>query len=98
MIETSVPPFEPHPLLRGGHIQTIAGRYLLGPRVRLASCPHEVRLEDGDGLSVLESIPSGWVPGDPAAVLIHGLAGCARSPYVRRVAARLVGLGCGPSG
>jgi predicted alpha/beta-fold hydrolase len=93
MIETSVPPFEPHPLLRGGHLQTIAGRYLRGPRVLLPSCAHEVPLEGGDRLSVLESIPSGWAPGDPAAVLIHGLAGCARSPYVRRVAARCVGLG-----
>jgi uncharacterized protein len=93
MIEMSVPPFEPHPLLRGGHLQTIAGRYLAGPRVRLGSSYHEIPIGDGDRLSVLESIPPGWVSGDPAAVLIHGLAGCARSPYVVRVAARLVGLG-----
>jgi uncharacterized protein len=89
MIETSVPPFEPHPLLRGGHIQTIAGRYLPGPRVRLHSGHHEVPLEGGDRLSVLESIPPGWAAGNPAAVLIHGLAGCAQSPYMVRVAARL---------
>jgi uncharacterized protein len=93
MIETSVPPFEPHPLLRGGHLQTIAGRYLPGPRVRLRSVPHEIPIEGGDRLSVLESTPPGWAPGDPAAVLIHGLAGCAQAPYVVRVAARLVRMG-----
>lgn len=93
MLESAVPPFEPHPLLRGGHLQTIAGRYLSGPRARLHSCYHEIPIAGNDRLSVLESIPPGWAPGDPAAVLIHGLAGCARSPYLVRVAARLVGLG-----
>ncbi len=42
---------------------------------------------------MLEAVPEGWSPGGPAAVLVHGLAGCARSPYVVRVAARLFGLG-----
>src|SRR5215210_7444257 len=93
MIELTVPLFEPHPLLRGGHLQTIGGRYLVGPRVRLRSCYHEIPLEGGDRLSVLETIPPGWAPGDPAAVLVHGLAGCAQSPYMVRVAARLVRLG-----
>jgi predicted alpha/beta-fold hydrolase len=89
----AVPPFEPHPLLRGGDVQTIAGRYLPGRRVRLHSTYHELLLEDGDRLAVLESIPSGWSEGDPAAVLVHGLSGCARAPYVVRLADRLVRLG-----
>ncbi|HEX8202855.1 MAG TPA: alpha/beta fold hydrolase [Isosphaeraceae bacterium] len=93
MIETSVPSFEPHPLLRGGHLQTIAGRYLPGPRVRLPSVHHEIPIGDGDRLSVLESVPEPWSPGDPAAVLIHGLGGCAEAPYVTRVMARLVRRG-----
>ena len=84
------PSFEPHPWLRGGHIQTIAGRYLPGRRVRLVATYHELPLVDGDRLSVLESIPAYWRPGDPAAVLVHGLGGCARAPYVVRVADRLV--------
>ncbi|MBX6314492.1 MAG: alpha/beta hydrolase, partial [Isosphaeraceae bacterium] len=86
----SVPPFEPHPLLRGGHLQTIGGRYLPGRRVRLRARYHEIDLDDGDRLSVLESTPAGWQPEGPMALLVHGLAGCARSPYVVRVAARLV--------
>src|SRR4051794_36578623 len=84
----SLPEFEPHPWLRGGHLQTIGGRYLPGRRSRLAAARYEVDLGDGDRLSVLESIPAGWLAGGPAALLVHGLAGCARSPYVVRVAAR----------
>jgi predicted alpha/beta-fold hydrolase len=91
--DPSVPSFEPHPLFRGGHAQTIAGRYLPGPKVRLPTRAHQVEVDGGDRLSVLEAVPEGWAPGGPAAVLVHGLAGCARSPYVARVAARLFGLG-----
>jgi predicted alpha/beta-fold hydrolase len=89
----TIPAFEPHPLLRGGHRQTIVGRYLPGGRGRLRSTCHEVDAGHGDRLSVLESVPSGWQRGSPTAVLVHGLAGCARSPYVVRVALRLVALG-----
>jgi predicted alpha/beta-fold hydrolase len=85
----SFPAFEPHPWLRGGHLQTIIGRYVGGPRVRLRSTSHEVEVDRGDRLSVLESVPSDWVAGGPAAVLVHGLAGSARSPYLVRVAALL---------
>ncbi len=88
-----VPPFEPHPLLRGGHIQTIAGRYLPGRPIRLQASQHEIPLEDGDRLSILDSIPAGWHPGDPAAILLHGLSGCARAPYATRLTDRLVRLG-----
>lgn len=85
--------FEPHPWLKGGHAQTIAGRYLPGPRIRLPATYHELDAEGGDRLIVLDSIPEGWAPGRPSALLIHGLAGCARSPYIRRVSARLLALG-----
>jgi len=92
-LDTKVPPFEPHPWLRNGHAQTIAGRYLPGPRVRLDATEHEIEADEGDRLVALESVPRGWRAGGPAAVLVHGLAGCARSPYVVRLAARLVRLG-----
>ncbi len=87
------PAFEPHPWLRGGHRQTIAGRYLLGGRLRLPATAYQVDAGGGDRLSVLDSTPPGWAPGDAAAVLVHGLGGCATAPYVTRVAARLVRLG-----
>src|SRR5262245_32781094 len=89
---TVVPEFEPHPLLRGGHLQTIAGRYLPSPRPSLRATYHEIPLGDGDRLVALDSPPS-WGRGGPAAILVHGLAGCARSPYVVRVAVRLVRMG-----
>jgi len=89
----AIPAFEPHPWLRSGHLQTVAGRYLPGRPVRLHSTYHEIELEEAERLSVLESIPSVWRAGDPAALLVHGLAGCARSPYVVRVAARLTACG-----
>src|SRR6476661_11162811 len=89
----SVPEFEPHPLLRDGHLQTIAARYLPGPAVRLPATRHVLEVDQGDRLSVLETIPAAWTAGSPGAVLVHGLAGCARSPYVVRVAARLHRLG-----
>ena len=86
-------PFEPHPMLPNGHLQTIVARYLPGPPVRLPSTYHEVDLSDGDRLAVFQSIPIGWQPGDPAVILVHGLAGCVRSPYLSRVALRLFNLG-----
>jgi predicted alpha/beta-fold hydrolase len=88
-----IPPFEPHPWLPGGDLQTIAGRYLPGRKTWLRSTYHEIGLGDGDRLAVLDSVPEGWTERDPAAVLIHGLSGCARAPYVVRVAERLVRRG-----
>ncbi|HWT79724.1 MAG TPA: alpha/beta fold hydrolase, partial [Candidatus Methylomirabilis sp.] len=92
-IEGGIPPFEPPAWLRSSHAQTIAGQYLVNGDSRLEATAHEVKLEDGDRLCVLESVPRGWSLADPAAVLVHGLAGCARSPYIVRFARRLVRLG-----
>ncbi len=90
---TAIPTFEPHPWLRGGHRQTIVGRYLLGGEAAPASEDRVLELPDGDRLRVADSIPSGWLAGDPAAVVIHGLAGDATSPYVVRLAAKLTRRG-----
>ena len=88
-----VPPFEPHPLLRGGHAQTIAGRYMPSWPSTLASRDVLIDLPDGDQIVAFESVPDGWAPGDPMALLVHGLAGCARSPYVVRIGRKLVQRG-----
>ena len=42
------PRFVPHPLIRGGHAQTIAGAYLPLGYARYAAKQHEVALADGD--------------------------------------------------
>ena len=77
IMSTIIPMFEPHPLLRDGHSQTIVGRYLPAVGRSLQSTSHDVILEDGDRLRVTESIPRGWEPEDPAVLMIHGLAGSA---------------------
>jgi predicted alpha/beta-fold hydrolase len=88
-----VPPFQPHPLLSDPHVQTIVARFWPWPKHRLPSTYVEVDAGRGDRLSVLESIPEGWSPGDPSVLMVHGLGGCARSPYIVRVARRLVNQG-----
>jgi predicted alpha/beta-fold hydrolase len=55
--------------------------------------PHEVELPDGDRLLVLESVPPDWEPEMPAAVLVHGLAGCADANYVVRLSRLLLRMG-----
>jgi predicted alpha/beta-fold hydrolase len=87
------PPFEPFPGLANGHLQTIVARYLPGPRISLPSRYVELPLQDGDRLAVLDSHPTSWVEGGPIVLMVHGLAGCARSPYVVRVARKLFDLG-----
>ena len=89
----TVPKFVPHRWLRNGHLQTIVGRYLSCRRVRLPSLYHEVDVGNGDRVAVLESVPKGWQPGEPMALIVHGLAGSARSPYVVRLGHRLRQLG-----
>jgi predicted alpha/beta-fold hydrolase len=88
-----VPPFQPHPWFANPHAQTIVARYWPWPRHRLPSTYAEVDAGGGDRLSVLESIPEGWSTGDPSVLMVHGLGGCARSPYVVRVGCRLVNQG-----
>lgn len=88
----SIPSFTPHPWLKGAHFQTVVGRYL-SPPPDLPAVPREILLDDGDRLLVLDSIPPGWTAPDPAAIVVHGLAGCANAAYVARLGLRLVAAG-----
>jgi uncharacterized protein len=88
-----VPPFDPPPWLRAAHAQTVVGRFLVNGNMRLESKGHVIEFDDGDRIYVLESTPARWAAGDPAAVLIHGLAGSADSAYIVRFARRLVRMG-----
>jgi uncharacterized protein len=91
--QEAAPSFEPHLWVKGGHAQTIAGWLLGGGRLDLGVEALTIDLGDGDRLRVLESTPSGWRVGDPAAVLVHGLAGSAGAPYLIRFANRLHVMG-----
>lgn len=87
-----LPHFVPHPLIRGGHLQTILSlrapqRQPLRPRL------HWVQLADGDALALHDDEPAGWLPGGPSVMLVHGLCGNRNSPYMLRLAHRFTALG-----
>lgn len=54
----SFPTFRPHPLIHNGHLQTIAGAYLLGRIEKYRAVQHLVRLEDGDAIVLHEDEPA----------------------------------------
>ncbi len=94
MIDTNdFPTFRPHPLLAGGHAQTLAGAYLPGGKYPYRARQHLLTLPDGDRLVLHDDRPAGWHGGHRVALLIHGLAGCHQSSYMRRVAGKLNQLG-----
>lgn len=86
-------PFCPHPLVRGGHAQTLLGMSLPYKYRPYTAVRHFAPLEDGDQLVLHDDLPVGWKPGDRVALLVHGLGGDHRSPYVRRAAEKLSDLG-----
>ncbi|MFO0966802.1 MAG: alpha/beta fold hydrolase [Gemmataceae bacterium] len=88
-----MPPFEPLPLLRNPHIQTVLGHLWNRARPGLPAVTSFVSLPDGDALAVHETRPVGWAPGGPQAVLVHGLGGCHQSGYMIRVTNRLAERG-----
>jgi uncharacterized protein len=88
-----IPAFQPHPLLRNGHAQTLAGVYLPNGRFVERATRHRVVLSDGDAVVLHDDVPAGWRPGDRAVLLLHGLAGCYQSSYMQRIARKLVGRG-----
>ena len=61
----TLPIFKPHPLIPGGHAQTLAGVFLPARRIDYRARRHIVTLADGDQLVVHDDCPNGWQP--PAA-------------------------------
>ena len=88
-----MPKFVPHALLRGGHVQTLAGYWLPGCRSPAGSVRHHVELPDGDQIVLHDDRPAGWTQGDRSALLLSGLAGCYQSGFLVRIAAKLNGRG-----
>ena len=96
------PNFEPHPLIRGGHLQTIIGCYLPWLKVPYRAKQHRVPLADGDTIVLHDDLPkppaageaSPWRPGDPVVLLLHGLGGSHLSGYMQRGAVKLTERGC----
>lgn len=85
--------FHAHPLLRGGHLQTIfAFVYSAAPSLPQAETLR-VQLSDGDELGVVVDHPPHAGPDTPIVYLIHGLGGCSDSAYKLRIAHKLNVLG-----
>jgi predicted alpha/beta-fold hydrolase len=83
------PGFRPLPFLGNPHVQTLLGHVLRGPVPDLGARERHVLLPDGDCLVLHDSVPPGWRPGGPLAMLVHGLGGSHRSGCVQRLAALL---------
>jgi len=90
---TAIPDFRRQLLFPEGHSQTLAGVWLSRQLPPDLATRREVHLPDGDRLVLHEDTPPGWQPGDPVALLVHGLAGSHRSPYMRRIATKLTAVG-----
>lgn len=82
-------PYRPHPLLRSGHLQTLMLGLHLGHRPPHRAEAIEVQLDDGERLIVHEEIGSPLDEDTPTAILVHGLGGNHRSPYLQRIAHEL---------
>jgi predicted alpha/beta-fold hydrolase len=82
--------FRPLPLLRNPHFQTVLGALMPGLNCPLPDQRHIVLLPDGDRLVLHNNTPPGWKPGDPLALLVHGLSGSHASSHIRRLAAMLL--------
>src|SRR6476646_7020111 len=86
-----LPPFRPHPLVRGGHLQTIVGTYLPGGAANGATL-HRVPLPDGDAIALhcdAGGSSDGGVSNRDVVVLVHGLGGSHESGYMVRCSAKL---------
>jgi hypothetical protein len=92
-----LPRFQPHPLIPGGHAQTIAACYFPGANLRERARRHVVELPDGDRLVLHEDRPDATINGGVSKVvlLVHGLGGSHRSGYMQRCMAKLTARGIG---
>lgn len=89
VLQAWLTPFEPHPLLENGHIQTIVGNFLPRPAFRLPAEAEKVEVDSADGSRVL--CHCHWQPEEVRAarlttVLVHGLNGSSSSRYILGVA------------
>jgi predicted alpha/beta-fold hydrolase len=78
-------PFRPLPCLANAHLQTIVASQLYLP-LEPPSVTRLVPLPDGDHIALEVATPAAWQPEQPTVVMIHGLCGCHRSPYMMRLA------------
>lgn len=71
----------------------MAGNLLPGHDYPSSAIMHRVEFPDGDIVALHDDCPLGWKETDLTAFLVHGLAGTSQSPYMKRVAGKLVHRG-----
>lgn len=82
-------PYRPHPMLRNGHLQTLMLGISWGDRPPHRASEIRIPLGDGESLVVHEEDGIPLPSATPTAILIHGLGGNHRSPYLQRIAQQL---------
>jgi len=86
-------PFEPHPLLRNAHLMTLAASFWPWRLTRLSPAIDRL-FEVEPGSRILAQCH--WQPEPrrhPTLVLVHGLEGSSRSPYILGVAGKALASG-----
>jgi predicted alpha/beta-fold hydrolase len=91
LADFEIPTFYPHPILRGGHLQT-----LISARMREADSTfpathrrHTIDLADGDALVMHDDEPHDWTSRQGSVLLLHGICGCHAASYMVRFQQRL---------
>lgn len=79
----SIPPFRPAWWAPGGHLQTVVGYYTGRPADFQHDQLHQILLDDGDTILLLENRPA--APPQAAILLMHGLGSDAEAPYIKRL-------------
>jgi uncharacterized protein len=93
MNNVEIRPFRPYPFVWGGHTQTMLAALFKSAVGLRATRQHRVTLPDGDQLALHDDAAEDWSPGDPVALLVHGLCGSAESAYMQRTSAKLTARG-----
>ena len=84
-----IPEFRAPIFLSGGHRQTLIPYLFSASSLPYRAQQHMFAVPGGDELALHDDQPEGWQPGDPIALLMHGLSGCHRSSYMIRIANKL---------
>ncbi len=85
--------FRPAWWLPGGHAQTLSAAFWKGPQPLEQGLARRIELSDGDALIAMDDRLPQWKAGDPAILMMHGLGGSARNPFLVRVTAKLLQRG-----
>ena len=77
--------FHVHPMMANRHAQTVLGINWPRKYAPYSAKPHFVPLSDGDKIALHEEQPAHVDESLPIILLVHGLAGCHTSTYMRRM-------------